>query len=119
MADALATERDIQSPLFQPLPLDANQPYFKAIIDGRMKKAGIKKFGWTPDQNQLVAGVLVWNTEADTVNSIGRLKTLSKKVKDLQLKNIDWEDMSICLEDNKPLRMDIFFFSYINCDIMD
>merc|ERR1712064_259918 len=32
--EALDSERDIQSPLFQPLPIEPNQPYFKAIVDG-------------------------------------------------------------------------------------
>ena len=113
--DALDTERDIQSPLFQPLPLDGHQPYFKAIIDGRSRKAGIKKFGWTSDQNPLVAGIIVWNTESGAINSLGRLKTLSRKVKDLQLRDIDWDDLSSCEAENKLVRMDIFFFSFINC----
>ena len=113
--DALDTERDIQSPLFQPLPLDGHQPYFKAIIDGRSRKAGIKKFGWTSDQDPLVAGIIVWNTESGAINSLGRLKTLSRKVKDLQLRDIDWDELSSCEAENKLVRMDIFFFSFINC----
>ena len=114
--DALETERDIQSPLFQPLPLDGNQPYFKAIIDGRSRKAAIKKFGWTSDQNQLVAGIIVWNTESGAINTVGRLKTLSRKVKDLQMRDIDWDGLSSCEAENKMIRMDIFFFSFINCN---
>jgi len=110
--DSLETERDIQSPLFQPLPLDQSQPYFKTIIDGRMRKAGIKKFGWTGrNQHPLVAGMLVWDKDAGTINSVGSLKTLSKKVKDLQMKDIDWED----LRGSSYVQIDTFIFSYMTC----
>merc|ERR1712079_882254 len=78
--EALDTERDIQSPLFQPLPIEYNQPFLKAIIDGRMKKVGIKKFGWTKDQHPLVAGVIVWDPDKELVNQIGPLRTLRGNV---------------------------------------
>ena len=109
--EALDTERDIQSPLFQPLPIDANQPYLKAIVDGRMKKIGIKKFGWTKTDNTLVAGMMVWDPDKDIVNQIGPLRTLQGNVKDLQMKNIVWEDLQDC----RNCRVDIFLFSYVNC----
>lgn len=109
--EALDTERDIQSPLFQPLPIDSNQPYLKAIVDGRMKKIGIKKFGWTKNDNTLVAGMIVWDPDKEIVNQIGALKTLQGNVKDIQLKNIDWEE----LEDCTNCRVDIFLFSSVNC----
>ena len=109
--EALDTERDIQSPLFQPLPIESNQPFLKAIIDGRMKKVGIKKFGWTKDQHPLVAGVIVWDPDKELVNQIGALRTLRGNVKDLQMKNIVWED----LQDSRNLRIDVFLFSYVNC----
>ena len=109
--EALDTERDIQSPLFQPLPIDANQPYLKAIVDGRMKKIGIKKFGWTKTDNTLVAGMMVWDPDKDIVNQIGPLRTLQGNVKDLQMKNIVWEDLQDC----SNCRVDIFLFSYVNC----
>ena len=110
--DCLETERDIQSPLFQPLPLDHSQPYFKTIIDGRMRKAGIKKFGWTGrSHHPLVAGMLVWNKDAGTISSVGGLKTLSKKVKDLQMKDIDWSH----LEYSSYVQIDTFLFSYMTC----
>ena len=109
--EALDTERDIQSPLFQPLPLESNQPYLKAIVDGRMKKVGIKKFGWTKDQNPLAAGMIVSNPDQELVNQIGPLRTLRGNVKDLQMKNIYWDELQDC----RNLRVDIFLFSYINC----
>ena len=109
--EALDTERDIQSPLFQPLPIDASQPYLKAILDGRMKKIGIKKFGWTRNDQTLVAGMIVWDPDKEIVNQIGSLKTLQGNVKDLQMKNIVWEDLQDC----RNCRVDIFLFSYVNC----
>ena len=109
--EALDTERDIQSPLFQPLPIDASQPYLKAILDGRMKKIGIKKFGWTRNDQTLVAGMIVWDPDKEVVNQIGSLKTLQGNVKDLQMKNIVWEDLQDC----RNCRVDIFLFSYVNC----
>ena len=68
------------------------------------------------DQNQLVAGIIVWNTESGSINTVGRLKTLSRKVKDLQIRDIDWADLSSCEAENKMMRLDIFFFSFINCN---
>ena len=111
LEEALDTERDIQSPLFQPLPIDSNQPYLKAIVDGRMKKIGIKKFGWTKTDNTLVAGMIVWDPDKEIVNQIGALKTLQGNVKDLQMKNIVWEDLQDCTN----CRIDIFLFSYVTC----
>jgi len=110
IVDALVHNKDIQSPMFQPLPLDDQHPYFKAIIDGRSKKLGIKKFGWSGDQAPLVAGMIVWNKEEGSINSVAKLKTLSKNVKDLQLKDVNWDQLC----DNKYMQLDIFFFSYIN-----
>ena len=72
--------------------------------------------GWTSDQNQLVAGIIIWNTESGEINAVGRLKTLSKKVKDIQIRDIDWDGLSSCEEENNMIRMDIFFFSFINCN---
>ena len=37
VVEALVSERDIQSPLLQPLPLDDSQPSFKIIVDGRCR----------------------------------------------------------------------------------
>jgi len=57
-----------------------------------------------------VAGMIVWNKEEGSINSVAKLKTLSKNVKDLQLKDVNWDQLC----DNKYMQLDIFFFSYIN-----
>jgi len=104
------SERDIQSPLFQPLPLDDSQPSFKLIVDGRCRKIGMKKYCWTKQEGTLVAGMVVWNNDSDTINAIGPLKTLSRNVKDLQIKCIDWD---VDETESNYLKMDIFFFSFL------
>jgi len=109
VVESLLSERDIQSPLFQPLPIDDDQPCFKVILDGRRRKIGIKKYYWTRHQSLLVAGMIVWNDDdIGTINAIAGLKTLSRNVKDLQLKSIDWD---IDMTEAKYLKIDVFFFS--------
>ena len=114
VVEALVSERDIQSPLFQPLPLDDSQPSFKLIVDGRCRKIGMKKYCWTKQEGTLVAGMVIWNNDSNTINAIGPLKTLSRTVKDLQIKCIDWD---VDETEANYLKMDIFFFSLLTNEL--
>jgi len=110
---SLDTGKDLQSPLFTPLPVDDTQPHMRAIIDGGKNKIGVKKVSWRGKQTSLVAGMMMWIEENPEVNVVGYLKTIKKKVKDLQVKNVNWEDFG----DAEFIRVEIFLFSSLSCEV--
>ena len=85
----------------------------RAIIAGAKNKIGVKKVSWRGKQTSLVAGMMMWIEENPEVNILGYLKTLKKKVKDLQVKNINWEDFG----DAEFIRIEIFLFSSLSCEV--
>ena len=107
----LDTGKDLQSPLFTPLPVEDNQPHMRAIIAGGKNKFGVKKVSWKRMQTSLVVGMMMWKEGNPEVNIIGHLRTLMKEVKDLQVKDINWEDFG----DEEFVRLDIFLFSPLVC----
>jgi len=107
----LHSGRDLQSPLFQPLPIDDTQPYLRAIICGGQRKVGCKKVGWRGQQAALVVGLLVWSEGETQARILGRLKTLKNNVKDMQVKEIDWESF----QSSEFIRVELFLFSPLSC----
>ena len=110
---SLDSGKDLQSPLFTPLPVEESQPHMRAIIAGGKNKMGVKKVSSKGMQTSLVVGMMMWREENPEVKIIGNLKTLKKGVKDLQVKDIDWEDLG----DEEFVRIDIFLFSSLACQV--
>ena len=65
----------------------------RAIIAGGKNKMGVKKVSWKGRQTPLVQGMMMRREENPEVKIIGHIKTLKNRLKDLQVKNIDWEDI--------------------------
>ena len=100
---ALATGKDLHSPLFSPLPVDGSQPQLRAIIATSKDKVGVKKVAWENRGNDsLMAGMFVWREGSPDAGLVAPLRRLHGQVKDVQMREVAWpelggEDSNACL----------------------
>ena len=100
---ALATGKDLHSPLFSPLPVDGSQPQLRAIIATSKDKIGVKKVAWENRGNDsLMAGMFVWREGSPDAGLVAPLRRLHGQVKDVQMREVAWpelggEDSNACL----------------------
>ena len=100
---ALATGKDLHSPLFSPLPVDSSQPQLRAIMATSKDKIGVKKVAWESRGNDsLMAGMFVWREGSPDAGLVAPLRRLEGQVKDVQMREVPWpelgeEDSNACL----------------------
>ena len=135
---ALATGKDLHSPLFSPLPIDGSHPQLRAIIATSKDKIGVKKVAWeSRGKDTLMAGMFVWREGSPEAGLVAPLRRLQGQVKDVQMREVPWtelgeEDSNACLRsflkdgilpllfrrafNNKVIfRVDIFLLSSLTC----
>ena len=91
---ALATGKDLHSPLFSPLPVDNSHPQLRAIIATSKDKIGVKKVAWESRANDsLMAGMFVWRECSPDAGLVAPLRRLHGQVKDVQMREIAWSEL--------------------------
>ena len=112
---ALATGKDLHSPLFSPLPVDNSHPQLRAIIATSRDKIGVKKVAWQSKGSlALMAGIFVWREGSPGSGLVAPLRRLQGNVKDVQMREVAWaelgeEDSNACLR---------FFSNAESCDVV-
>lgn len=87
----------------------------RTIIATSKDKVGVKKVWWSPGGPSLLAGVMVWREDRPGAARVAPFRRLQGSVKDVQLKEIDWQELGE--EDSGArLRVEVFLLSSLTCD---